>query len=152
MIQFVLFSYYLSKNFTFLQCVGIQIQSFFFFLLFKNSCLFYYSCPKFPPFALCHPAAPHPQSPSPHCCPCPWVIHTCSLTNPFPFFPPFSALPLPLAAVSLFPPVSMFAQIQSWSKMWSLRTCFSFLSSFLESVPMPLTFVHTFSLSAETER
>ena len=22
------------------------------------------------------------------CCPCPWVIHTCSLTKPFPFLPP----------------------------------------------------------------
>ena len=40
--------------------------------------LFYYSCPNFPP--LC------PPPPSPPCCPCPWVIHPCSLTSPFPSF------------------------------------------------------------------
>ena len=59
-------------------------------------------------FPLCHPLShpkPRSHSPSPPCCPCPWVIHTCSLTTPFPFFPPFPN-PFPLAAVSLFP-VSM---------------------------------------------
>ena len=33
---------------------------------------------------------------------CPRVIHTCSLTNPFPLFPPFPSPRFPLAAVSLF--------------------------------------------------
>ena len=48
--------------------------------------LFYYSCPSFP---LCPPppSPPRPHSPSPPRCPCPWVIHTCSLTSPFPFLP-----------------------------------------------------------------
>ena len=32
----------------------------------------------------------HSHSQSLHCCPCPRVIHTCSLTSPFPFFPPFN--------------------------------------------------------------
>ena len=40
---------------------------------------------------------PPPPAPSqfPHCCLCPWVIHTCSLTSPVPFFPPLSPSPLP---------------------------------------------------------
>ena len=45
-------------------------------------CLCYYSCPNFSPFAFLCPASPHSQYP--HRCPCPWVIHTCSLTSPFP--------------------------------------------------------------------
>ena len=49
MIQFVLFSYYLSKNFTFLQCVGIQIQSFFFFCFLKTPVYSITVVPSFPP-------------------------------------------------------------------------------------------------------
>ena len=43
-------------------------------------------------FPLGHPLShpkPRSHSPSPPCCPGPWVIHTCSLTTPFPFIPPF---------------------------------------------------------------
>ena len=59
--------------------------------------MFYCICPNFP--LLLSPAPPHPPHPaphsqSPHCCPCPWVIYTCSLTRSFPFFPP-SLLPCP---------------------------------------------------------
>ena len=44
--------------------------------------------------ASAHPT-PHSHRQSPHCRPCPWVIHTCSLTSPFSFFPPLSPSPLP---------------------------------------------------------
>ena len=39
-------------------------------------------------FPLCPPLPSPPPAPrqSPHCCPCPWVIHTCSLVSPFLFF------------------------------------------------------------------
>ena len=46
--------------------------------------------PIFPPL----PSSGHPIthfcSQFPHCCPCPWAIHTCCLTSPFPFFAPLS--------------------------------------------------------------
>ena len=64
----------------------------------QNHCVFFiliYSItvvPTFPSFALVHPACPPSHSQSPHRCLCPGVIHTCSLTNPFPFFSP---VPLP---------------------------------------------------------
>ena len=48
------------------------------------------------------PSPPPAPSQSPHHCPCPWVIHTCSLTNPFPFFLSFLPPPFPMAAVRLF--------------------------------------------------
>ena len=54
---------------------------------------FFYCCSIIvvPPFSpLFSPAPSHSQSPS-HC-PCPWVLYSCSLTCPFPFFP---MLPLP---------------------------------------------------------
>ena len=35
-----------------------------------------------------------PPQAVPTCCPCPWVIHTCSLSSPLPFFPTLSAPPL----------------------------------------------------------
>ena len=53
---------------------------------------------------LSHPI-PCSHRPSPPHCPCPWVIQTCSLTTPFPFFPPFPS-PLflwQLSVCSLFP-------------------------------------------------
>ena len=66
---------------------------------FLNSCLFHYSCPNFPPPPF--PSSAQPTRPShsqsPHCCPCPWVIHACSLTNPFHFFLPF---PYPVSSGS----------------------------------------------------
>ena len=57
--------------------------------------LFYYSCPNFSPFALLCPAYSPSHSQSPHCCPCPWVIHTCSLTSSFLFFPPLCPFRFP---------------------------------------------------------
>ena len=57
--------------------------------------------PNFPPLPSSAQPTPQSHSQSPLCCPCPWVFHTCSLTNLFPFFPP---LPLsPLVIVDLFP-------------------------------------------------
>lgn len=66
--------------------------------LFLCFLLFYYSCHNFP-LSFCRPSPPLSHSHSlPHC-PCPTVIHTCSLTSPFPF-PPLS--PSLLVAVTLF--------------------------------------------------
>ena len=51
------------------------------------------------------PCPQPPHSPSPPCCPCPWVIYTCSLTRPFPFFPllsPFLLLSGPCQSVPCF--------------------------------------------------
>ena len=73
------------------------------FVLFKiNILLFSYSCPSFPP--LLSSAEPYlcSHSESPPCCPCPWVIYTCSLTSPFLFFPPLFSSPSPLVPVCLF--------------------------------------------------
>ena len=81
---------------------------------FKYSYLFYYSCPSFSSFTLLIPAHPHSHIQPPHRCPHPWVIHTRSLTNPFPFFPPFPSPHFPLAAVSLFHvsmPVVLFCSL-----------------------------------------
>ena len=66
--------------------------------------LFYYcysvtAVPIFSPLPSCAQPTPRSHSPSPYCSPCPWVIHTCSLSSPFPFFPPLS--PSPMSAVSL---------------------------------------------------
>ena len=58
------------------------------------------------------PVLPSSAQPTPgfhsqslHCCPCPWVICTCSLTSPFPFFPPYTPLPplWSLPVCSVFP-------------------------------------------------
>ena len=46
------------------------------------------------------PIPPHSLSQSLHCCPYPWVIHTCSQTGPFLF--PLLSTPCHLLAVSLF--------------------------------------------------
>ena len=64
------------------------------FFFFYHSCIFppnlFFNCysitvvPMFPPL----PSSSHPTLPLPHCCPCPWVIHTCSSSSPFAFFPP----------------------------------------------------------------
>ena len=55
-------------------------------------------------FPLCLPTqpSPHSHSQSPHHCPCPWVLHTCSLTSPFTFFQPVLTSCLPLTTVSMF--------------------------------------------------
>ena len=55
---------------------------------------------------LCLPSSCSLPTPTGHplrLCRCPWIIHTCSWTTPFPFFPPPPPPPCPLAAVSLFP-------------------------------------------------
>ena len=50
------------------------------------------------PFAQVHPAFTSPSLwPSPHCCLCLWILHKCSLANPFSFFHP---VPLPLPSDS----------------------------------------------------
>ena len=55
--------------------------------------------PIFPSLPSSTQPTPYSHSQTPHHCPCPRVIYTCSLSSPFPFFPPFPC-PLPLAAVS----------------------------------------------------
>ena len=59
-----------------------------FYFIFYSS-LFYYSFPNFPHLSSFSQPTSHSHSQSLHCCQCPWVIHICSLTNPFPFFAPF---------------------------------------------------------------
>ena len=47
----------------------------------------------------------HSHSQFPHCCPRPQVLHTCSLSSPFPLFPflpPLFRSPSPLVTSSLF--------------------------------------------------
>ena len=56
-----------------------------------------------PPFGLLHPSHPPLSQSIPTCCPCPWVIHTCSLTLSFPFFPPLACSPLPSGNCPLVP-------------------------------------------------
>ena len=48
----------------------------------------------FPILLLCSAQPLLPQS-IPPCCPCPWVIYTCSLPKPVPFFLPLSSSHLP---------------------------------------------------------
>ena len=60
---------------------------------------------QFFPLHLLRPIHPNIHSQSPHCCPCLWVIHTCSLSSPFLFFPLLSpSFPLwSLLVCSMFP-------------------------------------------------
>ena len=78
----------------------------FYFYIFKII-IYYYSItvvPVFPPLpSYAHPM-PHSHSQSPHCGPCLWVIHTCSL----------SSLPLLSTIIPLNTP------------LWSLSVCFTF--------------------------
>ena len=73
----------------------------FHFLVLSN-----YSCPTiFSIASLPHSYPPHSQSPS--CCPCPWVLYSCTLTCPFPFFP------------LLVPPPSVLDMRENgWAKLW----------------------------------
>ena len=65
----------------------------FFFLLFSY-CYSVTVVLIFSPLPSSQPI-PYSHSKSPHCCPSPWVIHTCSLTDPFPFLPPLFPSPFP---------------------------------------------------------
>ena len=66
-----------------------------FICLFNFLLLFYDSCPNFPLLLSPTLGPPTPHSQSPPFYPCPWVIYTCSLMRPFPFFPPLSLTLLP---------------------------------------------------------
>ena len=72
------------------------------FLFFIILLLFCYNCPNFSPFALLHPSHPPLPSQFPPYCPCPWVIHTHSLSSPFPFFLPLSPSSSSVFTFSLF--------------------------------------------------
>ena len=87
------FIYY---NFAMTKLTNTDLFFIFIFLL-----LCYHSCPSFS-FSALLLLAHSPHSQSPHHCPCPWVIHTCSFTSPFSFFPPLFPSPFPRPAVSLF--------------------------------------------------
>ena len=63
---------------------------FFIFLSFFH-CYSITVVPNFP-FALLCPSHPNFHSQCPHRCPCPWVIHICSLSSTFPLFPPLSSV------------------------------------------------------------
>ena len=63
-----------------------QSSTVFFFTFFNHFLLLlYYSCLNFSPFALLLPFHPQVLNQSPHCCLCPWVIHTCPNSFPFSF-------------------------------------------------------------------
>ena len=81
-----------------------KVELFFIFLLF----ILVYSIsvgPIFPPLLSSAQPTSYSHSHSPQGCLSPWVIHICSLTNPFPFFPPFPLLPplWQLSVYSMFP-------------------------------------------------
>ena len=69
---------------------SLCLSSLFYVPIFKFLFTFllwlYYSGPNFSLFVLLCPTQPHSHRQSPHCCPCPWVICTCSLSSPFPLF------------------------------------------------------------------
>ena len=95
---------------------------FSFFLTFLL--VFYHSCPNISPFALLRPSQhlplPCSHNQFSHCCPCPWVIHTCSLSSPFPFFPPFSPSILPPGHCQSVPCFHAYGSISFVSLFWSL--------------------------------
>ena len=83
----------------------------------------------FSPLTPLHPACPYSHTQSSHHCPCPWVLHLCSLTNPFPFsqsvpIPPlgsYSCQPIPWFHV-IFPIllISLFCSLDpscKWDHM-----------------------------------
>ena len=64
-------------------CSLFRQQSLYFLFLKKYFIVILLQLSPF--FCLPPPGPPHrSHSHSPPCCPCPWVIHTCSLTSPFP--------------------------------------------------------------------
>ena len=76
-----------------------EYEVFWFFFLIVPFIFFYYYfvtvVPIFLPLPCCAQPTPRSHSQSLHRCPCPWVIHTCFLTSPFPFFPPLFSSCLP---------------------------------------------------------
>ena len=83
----------MKSNLPFVHYLNITVKGFFPHL--KVFGLLYLS--QFPPHLLLLSPAHlcHSKSQSPSCCPCPWVIYTCSLTRPFPIFTPVSPSLLP---------------------------------------------------------
>ena len=79
--------------------------------------LFCYSYPNFPSLLSPSQPTPHSHSQSLPGCPCLWVIYTCSLIRPFPFFPPLppSCLPSgPCQSVPCFHSMFYFAHLFVW--------------------------------------
>ena len=69
--------------------VQLKTENFLLFHLLYHFIVILLQLSQFPPLPTSAHPTPCSHSLSPPCCPCPWVIHTCSLSNPFPFFPPF---------------------------------------------------------------
>ena len=88
--------------FSFFKILGLWV-CFYFFLLFFNSFLFYYSCPNCSPFALLYPAHPPAPTVNPHTIVCVHgsFIHVLCLVP----FPSFHCCPL---SPSHFQPVPHF--------------------------------------------
>ena len=79
----------MSKKYNFCFC---YYCSFYFSLYFYVET--YTDASIFPLFACLHLSLTAPSfCPSPHCCLCLWVMHACSLANPFTFFHPDSLPP-----------------------------------------------------------
>ena len=90
--------YILILSHTWEKCTVFQMYWTFFFFTFKMNFILIYSITIVPIFPLL-PSSDQllslTHSPPSHHCPCPWVIHTSSLTSPFPFFLSVSSSTVP---------------------------------------------------------
>ena len=105
-----------SKQARMSETIFFNKKSFCFVLFLKFLLLFSYSCPHFPLllFPVLLTRTSHIQPPT---CLCPWVLYTCSLTWPFPFFPLLFPSPSHLVTVSLFF-ISMSVYFAHLSVLW----------------------------------
>ena len=92
----VLFFVTLIYLVSFLVALYLFIFKSFFIVILLQLSQFVPLCPPLP----IPPSCSHSQSP--HCCPCPWVIHTCSLSSSSPSFHHYSPSPSLLVTVSRF--------------------------------------------------
>ena len=79
---------------------------------------------QFTPFSLLHLDQPWLPQSNPTLCPCPCVIHTCSLTSPFPFFPPLTPSPLPSGHCQSLPCFHVCGSILFISLFCSLKSSY----------------------------
>ena len=88
---------WLVSPLSYISLTPIFCNLFFYFILFLNHfyCYSIIVVSIFPPLPSSAYPIPWSHSQFPYCCPCPWVIHTCSLSSPFLFFPPVFPSPIP---------------------------------------------------------
>ena len=91
--------------------------------IFKSFLLLFYCIVSiFPPLPFSAQPTTCFHSQFPHCCPCLWVIHTCSLTSPFPFFP-LNTCCVPKSLLNALPALSCSFFI-SWGRVYD-HPCFA---------------------------